>query len=69
MPDKELKRSSPAAIAVAWVIVVLPAAWGLNYTVASALKIFSKAPPAPLSAPASPAPAVPASPALAQPPR
>ena len=39
-------KSSPLLIAAAWAIVVLPTAWGLNYTVQSALKIFSKAPAA-----------------------
>ena len=36
------KKSSPVLIAAAWVIVVLPTVWGLNYTVQNALKIFSK---------------------------
>ena len=35
------KKSSPILIAAAWAIVVLPTAWGLNYTVRNALKIFS----------------------------
>ena len=34
-------KSSPLLIAAAWAIVVLPAAWGLNYTVQNALKIFT----------------------------
>jgi hypothetical protein len=43
----EVKKSSPILIAAAWVIVVLPTLWGLNYTVQNALKIFAKpAPPA-----------------------
>lgn len=37
-----VKKSSRAAIAVAWIIVVLPTLWGLNYTVQNALKIFAK---------------------------
>ena len=35
-------KSSPLLIAAAWAIVVLPTAWGLNYTVQNALKIFAK---------------------------
>ncbi len=45
-----VKKSSPVLIAAAWVIVVLPTLWGLNYTVQNALKIFAK--PAAASAPA-----------------
>jgi hypothetical protein len=36
------KRSSPVLIAAAWVVVVVPTLWGLNYTVQNALKIFAK---------------------------
>jgi hypothetical protein len=43
------KKSSPILIAAAWVVVVLPTLWGLNYTVQNALKIFSR--PTPASAP------------------
>jgi MFS family permease len=39
------KRASPALIAVAWVIVLVPAAWGLTYTTQNALKIFSSTTP------------------------
>lgn len=46
----EVKKSSPVSIAAAWVLVVLPTLWGLNYTVQNALKIFAKVPAA--SAPA-----------------
>ena len=42
----EVRRSSPALIAAAWIVVLLPAAWGLNYTVGNALKIFQSAKPA-----------------------
>ncbi len=38
----EGKKSPPILIAIAWVIVVLPTLWGLNYTVRNALKIFAK---------------------------
>lgn len=49
MPDT-VKKSSPILIAAAWLIVILPTAWGLNYTIRNALKIF-------ITAPASSAPA------------
>ena len=45
------RKSSPVLITAAWVVVVLPTLWGLNYTVQNALKIFVK-PTAPASAPA-----------------
>jgi hypothetical protein len=48
-----VKKSSPVLIAMAWVIVVLPTLWGLNYTVQNALRIFTK-PGAPASAPIAP---------------
>lgn len=38
------KTSSPVLIAAAWALVILPAAWGFNYTVRNALKIFHTAP-------------------------
>jgi hypothetical protein len=44
------KKSSPILIAFAWAIVLIPTAWGLNYTVQNALKIFA---PQPASAPPS----------------
>lgn len=40
------KKSSPLLIAAAWLIVILPTAWGLNYTIQNALKIFAKPTPA-----------------------
>ncbi|MCU1320949.1 MAG: hypothetical protein JWM43_598 [Acidobacteriaceae bacterium] len=36
------QKSSPILVAAAWAVVVLPTAWGLNYTVQNALKIFTK---------------------------
>ena len=45
------KHTSPLLIAAAWIVVILPAAWGLRYTVGNALKIFTK-PDAALAAPA-----------------
>lgn len=41
-----VKKSSAALIAAAWLVVIVPAGWGLNYTVQNALKIFSKQPAA-----------------------
>ena len=40
------KPSSPLLIATAWLIVLLPTAWGLNYTIRNAAKIFTPAPAA-----------------------
>ena len=48
MAESTAKKSSPLLIAVAWLIVIIPTAWGLNYTVQNAMKIFT----APASAPA-----------------
>jgi hypothetical protein len=46
-----VKKSSPILIAVAWAVVLIPTAWGLNYTVQNALKIFAPQPaPAPPTA-------------------
>jgi hypothetical protein len=42
MTDTTVKKSSALLIAAAWAVVVLPTAWGLNYTVQNALKIFAK---------------------------
>ncbi|MDP9037855.1 MAG: hypothetical protein M3O02_01115 [Acidobacteriota bacterium] len=39
-------HSSPLLVVLAWAIVILPTAWGLNYTVQNALKIFTAPPPA-----------------------
>ena len=41
-----VRSSSPALIAVAWLVVLIPAGWGLTYTTQNALKIFTKAPAA-----------------------
>jgi hypothetical protein len=45
MADIE-KKSSPLLIAVAWAVVIIPTAWGLNYTVRNALKLFTTTTPA-----------------------
>jgi hypothetical protein len=52
MAETTAKKTSPLAIAVAWIIVVVPTAWGLNYTVQNALKLFTAT-----AAPAAAAPA------------
>jgi hypothetical protein len=41
-----VKKSSPLLIAAAWIIVIIPTAWGLDYTVKNALKIFMTSTPA-----------------------
>ena len=40
----ENKPSSPLLFAAAWLIVLIPTAWGLNTTVRNAVKIFDRAP-------------------------
>jgi hypothetical protein len=34
------KSSSPAAIALAWLVVIIPAAWGVYNTALRAAKLF-----------------------------
>ena len=46
MADTTVKKSSPILIALAWAIVVIPTAWGFNYTLQNAMKIFTSAPAA-----------------------
>jgi hypothetical protein len=46
-----VKTSSPLLIAAAWIIVIVPTAWGLNYTVRNAMKLFTNSTPA-VTAPA-----------------
>ena len=45
------KKSSPILIAAAWAVVILPTAWGLNFTVQNALKLFVRPAPAAVSQP------------------
>lgn len=40
--DAAIRKSSPALVAVAWLIVVVPTGWGLTHTVQNALKIFTR---------------------------
>ncbi len=48
-----VRKSSPALIATAWFVVVVPTLWGLTFTVQNALKLFKNPPAA--AAPAHPA--------------
>jgi hypothetical protein len=41
-----IKKSSPLLIAFAWLIVIIPTVWGLNYTVKNAMKLFTASAPA-----------------------
>ena len=41
---EEFKKSSPVLIAAAWLLVIVPAGWGLSKTVQNAMKIFTTAP-------------------------
>lgn len=43
----ETRKSSPLLIAGAWLVVVVPAGWGLSYTLRNAAKLFADAPAAP----------------------
>jgi hypothetical protein len=45
MAQDVVKKSSAAAVALAWLIVVVPAGWGLTYTVQNAMKIFTAGAP------------------------
>jgi len=36
------KKSSPLLVVVAWLVVIIPAGWGLSYTVQNAVKIFTR---------------------------
>ena len=59
MSDQPVRTSSPLLIAVAWLVVIVPAGWGLTYTAQNALKIFNgnqAAPAAPPAKTAAPAP-------------
>ena len=46
----EERTSPPLLIVAAWLIVIVPAAWGLTYTVQNAAKLFAA--PAAASIPA-----------------
>ena len=38
----QTKKSSPALVLLAWVIVGIPAAWGIYFTVLNATKLFTQ---------------------------
>ena len=57
------KKTSPGLIMAAWLVVLVPAGWGLTFTVQNALKLFHTAAPAAPSAPPATSPAAPAAPA------
>ena len=40
------KRSQALLVAITWLIVILPTAWGLSYTVKNAMKLFRPQPAA-----------------------
>ncbi len=42
MAEVVVKKSSPLLIALAWVVVLIPAAWGFSHTLQNALKIFMR---------------------------
>ncbi len=50
----ETPKSQVLLVAIAWLIVILPTAWGLSYTVKNAMKLFQ--PPPIVATPTSPAP-------------
>ena len=44
MAETTVKKSSPILIAVAWIIVIIPTAWGFRYTLQNAMKLFTSTP-------------------------
>ena len=46
MADTTVKKSSPILIALAWAIVIIPTAWGFNFTLQNAMKLFTAPTPA-----------------------
>ena len=38
--SSSVKKSSPLLIAAAWIIVIVPTAWGLKYTVQNAMNLM-----------------------------
>jgi hypothetical protein len=46
MADTMAKKSSPVLIALAWAIVIIPTAWGFNFTLQNAMKLFTAPTPA-----------------------
>lgn len=50
----EAPKSQSLLVAVVWLVVILPTAWGLSYTVKNAMKLFAPQPAA--TSPATPTP-------------
>jgi hypothetical protein len=48
--QRPTKQSSPLLVAGAWLVVIVPAIWGLSYTVKNAVKIFTHEDPSAVSA-------------------
>ena len=44
MPQPTPPKSQTLLVAIAWLIVILPTAWGLSYTVKNAMKLFHPQP-------------------------
>jgi hypothetical protein len=51
------KKSSPALVLLAWIIVGIPAGWGVYNTVLSSLKLFTETKTTMSGTPVPPAPA------------
>ena len=50
--DERTARTSPLLLIVAWLVVGIPAAWGVSQTVMRSLDLFKASPPtAPVSQP------------------
>ena len=50
-PDSPARPPSPLLLVVAWLVVGIPAAWGVSQTVMRSLDLF-RSPPAPATSPA-----------------
>jgi hypothetical protein len=40
MPDSPVKSSSALTIAISWLVVIIPASWGIYNTALGAAKLF-----------------------------
>ena len=70
MANTTVRKSTPAWIAVSWLVVLVPALWGFTFTAQSALKIFepgAAAPAAKTPGAAAKTPAAAGAPAVAAP--
>jgi hypothetical protein len=50
----QVKKSSAAVILLAWLVVSIPAGWGVYNTVLNAVKLFTNTAPVQSAAPAAP---------------